>query len=110
LRSIHTPQELLLLHKIADTLGKSEQGLEYLRDPNLGPESVVARGEWQLWRIRLTLLKTAHQWKELFGVTKALLERARTKDGAGQLSKANFSDWIVWDAFVCASTEIGGDE
>jgi N-terminal acetyltransferase B complex non-catalytic subunit len=106
LRSIQTPQELLLLHRIASILGKPEQQLEYLRDPNLGPESVVAKGEWQLWRIKLGLLKDVQEWKELFDITGALLKRARTKDEAGQLSEASFSDWIVWDAFVRSATEL----
>lgn len=97
------PQELLLLHRIADALGKPEQRLDYIRNPNLGPESIVAKGEWQQWILKLTLLKKAQEWQELFDITGPLLKRARTKDKAGHLPEANFSDWIVWDAFVCST-------
>jgi N-terminal acetyltransferase B complex non-catalytic subunit len=98
------------LHRITAVLGKPGQQLEYLRNANLGPESVVAKSEWQLWRFKLNLLTAAQEWKELFEITQALLKRARTKDEAGQLSEASFSDWIVWEAFVRSATELSDDE
>ncbi|CAG8961090.1 hypothetical protein HYFRA_00002633 [Hymenoscyphus fraxineus] len=110
LRSIHTPQELLLLHRITETLGKPEQRLEYLQDPNLGPESVIAKSEWQLWRFKLILLGEVKSWQELFDTTQSLLKRARTKDASGQLSETGFSDWIVWDSFIRSAIELQGHE
>ncbi|TVY91417.1 hypothetical protein LAWI1_G001112 [Lachnellula willkommii] len=88
-RSIKTPQELLLLHRITEALGKPEQRLEYLNDPTLGPESAVAKA-----------------WQELFETTKSLLKRARTKDESGQLSESGMSDWIVWEAFIRSAVEL----
>ncbi|KAG9236907.1 N-acetyltransferase B complex non catalytic subunit-domain-containing protein [Amylocarpus encephaloides] len=109
-RSIHTPQEILLLHRITEALGKPEERLDYLRDPTLGPESVIAKGEWQLWRFRVALLVELLEWKELFDTTKSLLKRARTKDEFGQLSESGFSDWIVWEAFIHSAVELQGSE
>ncbi|TVY14865.1 N-terminal acetyltransferase B complex subunit arm1 [Lachnellula arida] len=109
-RSIQTPQELLLLHRITEALGKPEQRLEYLNDPTLGPESAVAKGEWQLWRFKLNLLENAAAWQELFETTKSLLKRARTKDESGQLSESGMSDWIVWEAFIRSAVELRNHE
>lgn len=106
IRSIHTPQELLLLHRITEASGKPEQRLEYLRDPALGAESTIAKGEWQLWRFRLKLLEDAKEWQELFDTAKGLLNRARTRDKVGQLSETGFSDWIVWEAFIRSAVEL----
>ncbi|KAF4637117.1 hypothetical protein G7Y89_g955 [Cudoniella acicularis] len=110
IRSIHTPQELLLLQRITEMGGKIEQRLDYLRDPSLGPESAIAKGEWQLWRFRLKLLERAQAWQELFDTTKVLLKRARTKDESGQLSESGLSDWIVWEAFIRSAVELQGHE
>jgi N-terminal acetyltransferase B complex non-catalytic subunit len=96
------------LHRITEQVGKNEQRLEFLQDPHLGPESAVAKGEWQLWRFKLKLMEAAKQWQELFDITNALLERARTKDESGQIKEPRMSDWIVWDAFIRSAVELPG--
>jgi len=96
------------LHRITEQVGKNEQRLEFLRDPHLGPESAVAKGEWQLWRFKLKLMEAAEQWQELFDITSALLERARTKDESGRIKEPGMSDWIVWDAFIRSAVELPG--
>jgi N-terminal acetyltransferase B complex non-catalytic subunit len=101
---------LLLLHRITEILGKPEQRLEYLNDPTLGPESAPAKGEWQLWRFKLSLLESAQKWQELFETTKSLLGRVRTKDASGQLSESGMSDWIVWEAFIRSAVELRNHE
>ncbi|KAJ5032454.1 uncharacterized protein L3040_009058 [Drepanopeziza brunnea f. sp. 'multigermtubi'] len=106
LRAIQTPQELLLLQRITQTCGKIEQRLEYLQDPLLGPESVVAKGEWELWRLKLELLEKAQEWKELFEVTGSLLKRSRTKNEAGNYSEARLGDWVVWEAYVLSAGQL----
>jgi len=110
IRSIQTPQELLLLHRITEALGKPEQRLGYLNDATLGPESAAAKGEWQLWRFKLQLTESTKKWQELFDTSKALLRRARTADESGQLSEAGMSDWIVWEAFIRSAVELQGQE
>ncbi|TVY28955.1 Phagocyte signaling-impaired protein [Lachnellula hyalina] len=110
IRSLQTPQELLLLHRVTEALGKPEQRLEFLNDPTLGPESAVAKGEWQLWRFKLNLLENAAKWQELYETTKSLLKRARTKDQSGQLSESGLSDWIVWEAFIRSAVELRNHE
>lgn len=109
-RSIQTPQELLLLHRVTQAFGKSEQRLEYLRDPLLGPESAVAKGEWELWRMKLALLEESKEWNELFETTGSLLKRARTTGQASQYAEARLSDWIVWDAYIRSATHLGAYE
>jgi N-terminal acetyltransferase B complex non-catalytic subunit len=88
------------LHIITESYGKPEQILEFLQDSHLGPESAVAKGEWQLWRFKLKLMAEAQQWEDLFETTGELLKRARTRDKLGRLSESRLSDWIVWDAFI----------
>ncbi|CAL3964286.1 unnamed protein product [Diplocarpon coronariae] len=110
IRSIQSPQELLLLQRVTQVYGKPEQCLEYLRDPLLGPESAVAKGEWELWRIKLGLTEKAQQWKELFEITGSLLKRSRTAGNSGKYVEARLSDWIVWDAYVRSSTELNDNE
>jgi len=101
---------LLLLHRVTEALGKPEQRLEFINDPTLGPESAVAKGEWQLWRFKLNLLENAAKWQELYETTKSLLKRARTKDQSGQLSESGLSDWIVWEAFIRSAVELRNHE
>ncbi|RDL34632.1 uncharacterized protein BP5553_07760 [Venustampulla echinocandica] len=110
LRSIQTPQELLLLHRITEANGNPVQRLEYLRDPSLGPDSLVAKGEWQLWRFKLKLLEEAYLWKELFNTTRELLKRGRTKDESGQLVETRMCDWLVWEGFIRSWRNLDGHE
>ena len=110
LRSIQTPQELLLLDRITALYGKPEVRLEYLQSLQLGPESVAAKGEWQLWRTKLQLMEAARKWQDLFDTAAALLKRARTKDDSSQLTESQLSDWIVWEAFIRSAVELGGSQ
>jgi N-terminal acetyltransferase B complex non-catalytic subunit len=72
--------------------------LNYLHSPYLGPESTIAKGEWQLWRLKLELLKKDPE--VLFQMTGDLLKRARTKNKAGEIAESRFSDWIVWESYI----------
>lgn len=96
------------MHRITKEYGKLEQRLEYLADPNLGPDSIVAKGEWELWRFRLQLLEEVKDWQGLFDITKSLLERARTKDASGKIIEPGMSDWIVWEAFLKSAIRLEG--
>jgi len=96
-----------LLHLITEVHGTAEQRLEFLQDPCLGPESKLAKGEWQLWRFKLQLLTRTGQWKELYEVTSSLLKRARTKDATGHLGEERFCDWIVWEGILKSAIELG---
>jgi len=109
-RSIHTPQELLLLHLITEKYGSTEKRLQYLDDPYLGAESNIAKGEWQLWRWKIELMTSTQQWKVLFDTTISLLARARTKDSDGKISEARYSDWIVWEGLFRSVKELAQNE
>ncbi|KUJ22389.1 uncharacterized protein LY89DRAFT_636366 [Mollisia scopiformis] len=106
IRSIQTPQELLLLDRITEVFGKSENRLEYLQDKHLGPESTVAKGEWSLWRLRLKLMTEANHWQDLFDLCGTLLKRARTPNDSNQLVEASFSDWTVWEAYLKSASKL----
>ncbi|KAK6615242.1 cytoskeleton organization protein [Botrytis cinerea] len=99
-RAIHTPQELLLLQRITAAHGKLEDQLNYLNEPSLGPESIVAKGDWELWRNKLELMQTSEHWQQLFDTTGGLLKRSRTKDERGQIVEARMADWAVWQAYL----------
>ncbi|KAK0126361.1 hypothetical protein ONS95_007967 [Cadophora gregata] len=109
-RSIQSPQELLLLHRITKSYGKREASLDYLLDPLLGPESAVAKGEWELWRMKLELLQSVQDWKTVFETTGSLLKRARTTDTTSRYSEARLSDWIVWDAYIGSAKELNSTD
>src|SRR5258708_35916534 len=79
-RSIHMPQELHLLQIITAKYGTLEKQLEYLQDPFLGPESVMAKGDWSLLRDNLQLITQARQWQDLFEMTWRLLKQVPTRD------------------------------
>lgn len=98
------------MHLITAKYGTLEKQLEYLQDPFLGPESVIAKGDWSLWRDKLQLMTQARQWQSLFQVTGNLLKRARTKDASGQISESRYSDWLVWDAYMRSALEISSNE
>ena len=72
--------------------------LNYLQNPFLGPESTIAKGEWQLWRLKLELLKKDPEL--LLQTTRDLLKRARMKNEAGEIMESRFSDWIVWESYI----------
>jgi len=96
------------LLRITKEYGTIEQRLEYLADALLGPDSAVAKGEWELWRIRLQLLEENRQWQELFDITTSLLDRARTKDASGKIAEPGMSDWLVWEAFLKSAIRLEG--
>lgn len=75
--------------------------LNYLQNPFLGPDSTIAKGEWQLWRLKLKLLKKDPEL--LFQTTSYLLKRARTKNEAGEIAESRFSDWFVWESYINAA-------
>jgi N-terminal acetyltransferase B complex non-catalytic subunit len=75
--------------------------LNYLQNPFLGPDSKIAKGEWQLWRLKLDLLKKDPEL--LFQTTSDLLKRARTKSEAGDIAESRFSDWKVWESYIGAA-------
>lgn len=105
-RTIQTPQDLLLLHRIAANLGTLELRLSYIESPMLGPDSEIANGEWEILRMKLSLMTSVKKWPELFTITSDLLRRARTKDQTGQLSEDRFSDWVVWDTFLLSASSL----
>ena len=74
----------------------------------IGPDSAIAKGEWELWRFRLKLMEEAKQWQELFDISKGLLQRARTKDASGNITEPGMGDWIVWEAFIKSAVELPG--
>ena len=84
--------------------------MKYLQDPNLGPESAVAKGEWELWRLKLELMETSREWQELFKTTGALLKRARTMDESSKFSESRLSDWIVWEAYIRSATHLNAGQ
>jgi N-terminal acetyltransferase B complex non-catalytic subunit len=94
------------LHRITRVYGKPEQLQEYLEDSNLGPESSVAKGEWDLWRLRLKSMEVSQKWVELFEITSTLLKRARTKNASSQLAESKLSDWVVWEGFIRSAVEL----
>jgi N-terminal acetyltransferase B complex non-catalytic subunit len=96
----------LLLQRIAGTHGKPEDQLKYLNEPSLGPESTVAKGDWELWRNKLQLMEKSEQWQEIFDVTGQLLKRARTKNENGQIIEAKLADWVVWQAYLNSATTL----
>lgn len=77
--------------------------LGFLQSPFLGPESTIAKSEWQLWRLKLELLQKS-QSSEMFETTADLLRRARTKDEAGRIADSRFSDWLVWQLYIEAAS------
>lgn len=74
--------------------------MNYLNEPSLGPESIVAKGDWELWRNKLELMQTSEHWQQLFDTTGGLLKRSRTKDERGQIVEARMADWAVWQAYL----------
>ncbi|KAG0650585.1 N-terminal acetyltransferase B complex subunit arm1 [Hyphodiscus hymeniophilus] len=100
-RSIHKVQEFRLMDTILKNGNPEKMNpvrLKYLQDPFLGPDSTIAKGEWQLWRLKLELLKKDPQL--LFQTTSDLLKRARTKNENGEITESRFSDWIVWKSYI----------
>ncbi|CCU78903.1 cytoskeleton organisation protein/Dec1 [Blumeria hordei DH14] len=91
-KSLQKPQEILLLHRLLKANNKKEQSIEYLDDPQLGPESILA--------------KKSQNWQDLFQTTIGLLKRARTKDQFGNFAEARLSDWIVWDALTRSAVHL----
>jgi hypothetical protein len=81
--------------------------VEYLEDPQLGPESSVSKGEWEIWRMRLRMMQEDRRWDDLFSVTGKLLERSRTKNESGQIQEAHLADWIIWETHIKSAVELG---
>ncbi|TQS36684.1 hypothetical protein Golomagni_02856 [Golovinomyces magnicellulatus] len=104
-KSIQTPQEILLLHRILSLSETPEKSIEYLEDPHLGPESPAAKGNWEIWRLSLKWLSRSKKWPQLFETSMSLLKRARTRDKTGKFPEAQFCDWIVWSSLLLSVVE-----
>lgn len=88
-------------------VGTAENRLKNFRDPALGPESNVARGDWQLWIRYIDTLTDEGCWQELFDKTSDLLRRARMRNKLGQITEAHLADWKVWTAYVTSALKLG---
>jgi N-terminal acetyltransferase B complex non-catalytic subunit len=105
-KSIQTPQELLLLHRILSTQGRLTESLDAFKDPHLGPTSKVSKGEWVFHIKYLQLLELCGEWKELLAKSFQLLSASRIEDGDGNFPYSRGSDWVVWKALMQAVLEL----
>lgn len=96
------------MQRIIQAYGTREDRLKYLQISTLGPDSIVAKGDWQLWRLTLELLTLEENWELLFETTSKLLKRARTKNESGELAESRFCDWFVWESYIRAALEVPG--
>lgn len=106
MKSIQTPQELLLLHRILSTQGKLTESLDVFRDPHLGPTSKVSKGEWVFHIKHLQLLEVCGEWKELLTKSLQLLSASRVEGDDGNFPCSRGSDWVVWKALIRAVLEL----
>lgn len=101
-RSLQTPQELLLFHRILQATGQTAARLKAYKDPYIGVSSKIAKGEWVFKRDQVLLLEDEGEWQELVDVCNDLLEGAQSTT-TGQMIDARGADWKVWDAFITAA-------
>ncbi|KFY28541.1 hypothetical protein V493_02880 [Pseudogymnoascus sp. VKM F-4281 (FW-2241)] len=101
-RSLQTPQELLLFHRILEANGQTEDRLKAYKDPYIGVNSKIAKGEWVFKRDHVLLLEDVRAWPELIDVCNELLEGAQSTT-TGKMIDARGADWKVWEAFIDAA-------
>ncbi|KAI9704283.1 MAG: hypothetical protein M1836_007144 [Candelina mexicana] len=111
-RAIQTPQELSLLLSIYQEEGHTQEALKVLGSRNLGIWSSVAKGDWNLVRLKMNLLEQLSMWLEAWTFCGSLLNAAcPTTDavnwGFPQLgSDTKGDDWRVWQCFLTACKEL----
>ncbi|KFZ13020.1 hypothetical protein V502_06820 [Pseudogymnoascus sp. VKM F-4520 (FW-2644)] len=101
-RSLQTPQELLLFHRILEANGQTTDRLNSYKDPYIGVNSKIAKGEWVFKRDHVLLLEDEGEWQELVDVCNELLEGAQSTT-TGKMIDARGADWKVWEAFINAA-------
>lgn len=106
MKSIQTPQELLLLHRILSTQGKLNESLEVFKNPYLGSGSKISKGEWVFHIKHLQHLELSGEWKELLAKSLNLLSASRAEDNDRDVSYSRGSDWVVWKALIRAALEL----
>ncbi|KFY55521.1 hypothetical protein V496_06983 [Pseudogymnoascus sp. VKM F-4515 (FW-2607)] len=104
-RSLQTPQELLLFHRILDANHQTPDRLKAYKDPYIGVSSKIAKGEWVFKRDHVLLLEDEGEWQELVDVCDELLEGAQSTT-TGKMVDARGADWRVWTAFINAAIEL----
>ncbi|ELR02124.1 hypothetical protein VC83_06962 [Pseudogymnoascus destructans] len=101
-RSLQTPQELLLYHRILEVTGQTAARLKAYKDPYIGVSSNIAKGEWVFKRDHVILLEDEGEWQELVDVCNELLEGAQSTT-TGNMIDSRGADWKVWEAFITAA-------
>lgn len=104
-RSVQTPQELYLLHRLVSEKGGKEENLHYYQNPLLGADSKVAKGSWDMRRREILIMRDLEDWKTLFETCHKLLS-----DAVPVNSNSRGSDWTIWESYVHAASRLGTSE
>lgn len=102
-RSVRTEEEVLLLYRILETNGSSEEWQAALEHPQLGPIEQFRRGRKDLFLQALRVCEARGEWQTAYKLCKDCL--LVTEDGK---TRANMlaCDWVVWDQFLKAASHI----
>ncbi|KAH6675261.1 N-acetyltransferase B complex non catalytic subunit-domain-containing protein [Plectosphaerella plurivora] len=102
-RSVRTEEEVLLLYRILETNGSSDEWQAALEHPQLGPVEQFRRGRKDLFLRALQVCEDRQEWQTAYKLCKDCL----LIPGEGE-PKANMlaCDWVVWDHFLRAASHI----
>jgi hypothetical protein len=109
-RSLQTPQELLLFHRLLANNSNDIEGRRLSADERLGPKSKIAKDEWVFRRKQIDLLVARGDWRDLFNATHELLTKSRANNEFGTIIDARGADWLVWKGFLRAMSELQAEE
>lgn len=98
------------MHDIVKREVGTQEYLELLKTPALGPYSKAAKGEWEFIRAKMAALEELQLWQELFDDCDALLAKAHAHNDAGTAEDTRGGDWSVWTAYLRAANMLNTQE
>ncbi|KAI9670370.1 MAG: hypothetical protein M1817_004413 [Caeruleum heppii] len=111
-RSVQTPQELQLLLSIFQRQRRCSEALGILGSANLGTDSAIAKGNWEVIRRKLDLFEENDLWHEEWSMCQGLLEKARPQHSGDRKNadtiqkETKGDDWRVWKGLLSACQHI----
>lgn len=103
-KALHNAREIELYHKALVIAGDREKLLSALRDPTIGVDSPLIKGDWGMMKTLVDFCTWGPSLEYPIELCRRLLSKACAND-AGIIEQPMYGDWVVWEKYVLAVME-----
>ena len=103
-KALHNAREIELYHKALVIADDTEKLLSALRDPIIGVDSQLIKGDWGMMKTLVDLCTRDPSVSYPIELCRRLLSKACAND-AGVIEQPMYGDWLVWEKYVLAVME-----